>query len=609
MSNRLNFVKQLDSREVSTITNYTESKLVDEQPKHITLPLKLHQRATIHQCILRETHNAEIKNEGETFKCNIGILGDKVGTGKSLTVLGLISQKHIVQPNQYVHTHMDTDDRNSLYQYTNISTVKKNYATNCDVLIIPHNVLNQWKTYIDTQTTGLNIFYYNTRTKKEINLEKINGLDLIIVTSTHIQDFNKYLYGREIEFNRVFIDEVDSIKNVKRLPYGRFYWCITASFINLMYPNRSYVSSLKGCRGLVRSSGTLYNLFSYISKRNDGLYKKIWKYILLTNDDQVINNGIQLPSYRVKIHRCMTHILNDCLQDLLPSKIQEMIDADNIEGVVDTLNCTKVKVNGVIDLLTKPEQLKIDTLHKTLREVEFKEYADKDRKEARITQLNDEIKQIQAKIENIKTRLETNTICGICMSEPKGKSITPCCNQTFCISCINQWLHTTKICPFCRQTLISSDLIVPIEHTEKTKKREYPTKLDKTIDIVTNSKRKTLIFSMHDNTMNTLLNKFKEHNIRYGILKGTMATIRKTIRLFDKGIIKVLFMNAKYFGAGLNLQMATDVVLYHYMDKGLQEQCIGRAQRMGRTTSLRVWKLYNEQEIEKEQSVIDLTTN
>jgi SNF2 family DNA or RNA helicase len=55
-------------------------------------------------------------------------------------------------------------------------------------------------------------------------------------------------------------------------------------------------------------------------------------------------------------------------------------------------------------------------------------------------------------------------------------------------------------------------------------------------------------------------------------------------------------MNAKHYGSGLNLQMATDVIIYHEMQKELETQVIGRAQRLGRNEPLMVHYLLHENE-------------
>jgi hypothetical protein len=46
----------------------------------------------------------------------------------------------------------------------------------------------------------------------------------------------------------------------------------------------------------------------------------------------------------------------------------------------------------------------------------------------------------------------------------------------------------------------------------------------------------------------------------------------------------------------MNLQMATDVVLYHRFTKEMEEQVIYRAQRLGRTTPLNVYYLLHDNE-------------
>ena len=55
-------------------------------------------------------------------------------------------------------------------------------------------------------------------------------------------------------------------------------------------------------------------------------------------------------------------------------------------------------------------------------------------------------------------------------------------------------------------------------------------------------------------------------------------------------------LNAKYFGAGMNLQMTTDLVIFHRFNAEMEEQIIGRAQRNGRTSPLNVYYLLHENE-------------
>jgi SNF2 family DNA or RNA helicase len=55
-------------------------------------------------------------------------------------------------------------------------------------------------------------------------------------------------------------------------------------------------------------------------------------------------------------------------------------------------------------------------------------------------------------------------------------------------------------------------------------------------------------------------------------------------------------MNARHVGAGINLEAATHVVLYHRMNTELEKQVIGRAVRFERSAELRVVHLVHEAE-------------
>ncbi len=57
-------------------------------------------------------------------------------------------------------------------------------------------------------------------------------------------------------------------------------------------------------------------------------------------------------------------------------------------------------------------------------------------------------------------------------------------------------------------------------------------------------------------------------------------------------------LNAKFFGAGMNLQMTTDIIMYHRFTDEMEEQIVGRAQRLGRdiNSTLNVYYLVHDNE-------------
>jgi SNF2 family DNA or RNA helicase len=67
-----------------------------------------------------------------------------------------------------------------------------------------------------------------------------------------------------------------------------------------------------------------------------------------------------------------------------------------------------------------------------------------------------------------------------------------------------------------------------------------------------------------------------------------MAVREKIIQEFKHKNLNVLFLHSMESGAGLNLQEATDLILYHPMSEGMKTQIIGRAYRVGRTLPLNI---------------------
>jgi len=86
-------------------------------------------------------------------------------------------------------------------------------------------------------------------------------------------------------------------------------------------------------------------------------------------------------------------------------------------------------------------------------------------------------------------------------------------------------------------------------------------------------------------------------SVRSTTVNGSGPRVESILDRFRRGDIDVLMLNATHFGSGLNLQMATDVVLFHRMPEHVSQQIVGRAQRFGRDTHLNVWHLLHGNEI------------
>jgi len=108
---------------------------------------------------------------------------------------------------------------------------------------------------------------------------------------------------------------------------------------------------------------------------------------------------------------------------------------------------------------------------------------------------------------------------------------------------------------------------------------------------------KILMFSGYDATFTGLERALELESISYATLNGSQARIDKLLREFGTGKYGTLFLNARNMGAGLNIETATHVVLFHKMSAELEKQIVGRALRLGRTAPLEIIHLVHENEI------------
>ncbi len=77
----------------------------------------------------------------------------------------------------------------------------------------------------------------------------------------------------------------------------------------------------------------------------------------------------------------------------------------------------------------------------------------------------------------------------------------------------------------------------------------------------------------------------------YVEISGSKATRDAKLKRFKDGRVNIVFLNSRFNGAGINLEMATDIILYHEMPSSIEEQVIGRALRIGRKGDVTVHHL------------------
>lgn len=582
------------------------------QPDNILIPLMEHQLKLLYKCLTLENNEITVYQSNDNisyFTTKLGVICDSVGSGKSLVILSLLSNKL-----KNVNTHdiiVYTDDLINISTLNIINSNSKYIDTN--ILVIPHNIFLQWKGYITTQTS-ITCEYINTH--KSISNCKFDK-QLILVSATMYKKFSVHVNEQLYIVNRVIYDEADSIaltacNKIKSL----FYWFISSSINNLLYPTGIYANYNRvtgrydmAIYGIERT-GFIKNTFKSLYQSK---YSYIKKYLFLKNDDEFIKLSYNLPSINYILINCKNNNLLNVLNDIVSIDIQRMICAGDINEAIKNIDIEKTNNDNIIKIICNNLYDDINNKELELNFIKNKIYKNKELQIEHIKKIELKIKEIESKIFNIKERIKDNNIDPITLCEIEKPIIVKCCNNVFDFESIITYISNTvnTKCPICRAPITKQNIIIISEEEEEEEFKEDETKDEEEYVYKEHDKyenlnyilkqlpinSKIIIFSEYDGTYTNIINILNDNNINSTQLKGTATSITKIINNYNKSTNKtVLFLNAKYYGAGLNLEKTTHIISFHKMNIELENQIIGRAQRPGRLSQLNVYKLYYDNE-------------
>uniref|UniRef100_A0A6C0CC56 RING-type domain-containing protein n=1 Tax=viral metagenome TaxID=1070528 RepID=A0A6C0CC56_9ZZZZ len=580
--------------------------------------------------------NREICNSTYVLETNSAILADKVGSGKTYMIIGLmLAQK---KPQEHNKVLIGTN-------HFSVKLVSTGECNNINLIVVPHNLINQWDEfmgnsslkyiklnlisdfdvfcdddYVDRQfSTHGSYVRFNKVMRKNVPGGKIktqSGSKSAKVTATYVYrrhmlnkkkmdkllkntdtiilNLNRYNTFKKIfkyeKWSRVIIDEMDSIKiPVAFNESGNFNWFLTAT------PTTLFNISTRHC--VVKIFGN-----------NPGLLP----YFTVKNKNEYVDKSIVLPQPRLFMIESTTKKIVSVLKDLVPTDVLRLINAGNMNEALNKLNCNVDTEENIVDILTK--NIKTD-LHNLTKELEYVNSIQIPNKEARISKIESDIGRCKVKLESINEKVNSikDECCLICADTFKTPAILDCCKNVFCIGCLIAALRTSDDkCPYCRtvvkgnkgyhvigekKVIEKNDKVVPpakngFTNMEKQDILEIILKY-----IATNAKTpRILIFSDYHQTFDKIKKNIANAKLKYATISGVPAHITNVINNFNEGTINVLLLDSLHYGSGLNLQAADFVILFHRMRSEVETQVIGRAHRYGRTKPLSIIYLISDTE-------------
>lgn len=607
-----------------SVDELTEEDEKAQQPNDINIFLKPHQLTLLKRCIDMENNTIKLKSfksvqdnvhEDDEMTTRLGVIGDRVGSGKSYVILSLILSNDI--------SNCRAGQRDNIIKSYGMNNVifklvqtKKVIKTN--LLVIPHNLTNQWTTYISTFSSRIKYLIINKKTITDLLDNKINveEYDLIMVTSTYYNRFAAFFADKKVKFQRVFYDEVDnlSIPGCRQLD-SRFTWLVTASFGNVLYPrghstwDPNLHRNVWFATGII-NSGHIKNL---LLDMWHNVPRALTKLLVAKNDDKYVERSLVLPSIIKSLIKCKTPQSIRILNGIVDRNIIDALNADDVQSAISFISPTnKDTEENIVKMMISKYNTQISNLNLKLDYVNNMIHENESEKQQEIAKINTKIEELQNKIQMIKNRINENDTCCICFDDVKNKTIANCCQNSFCFRCIHIWIAKKPMCPFCKAVMTSQSLfIVDDKSTDSSMQIPEEDPIDenqindnfdkyKNISILLKNRQqgsKFLIFSNYDSSFHSIYPILNELGIQYEHLKGNGNVIKCMIERYKTGNVDVLLVNSRHYGSGLNLENTSDIIMFHKFDSEVEKQVIGRAHRMGRSSPLNVWYFLYENEM------------
>jgi SNF2 family DNA or RNA helicase len=647
------FFEALYSQELTSASQRAET------PSWIKPRLLPHQQAALAAALNLERAKHEGMDVGNiagdsiggTLFSSHGILADPVGSGKSLTALALMkSPPPSHEYTEYVTRSSGMPDGRDVGLLRKRNQLTTSYGmqlrpVRAALLLIPHALMGQWEQYITRDSTLKARFIKRKQdAADETFLQSIETYDVVVISATMWPVFRLHQPVTSMLWSRVFIDEADSIalSNTNDEIHGLFYWFISASWMNLVFAGGAYfnleityrpptetppevirrVQQLQGGSNILCIPGCRHmNIVRRMCGIGSGGFISINSAgsqsarLIVHSNSEFLASSFSRPVVNHTQIVCETPANIFVLDSFISPDMMERLHAGDIQGALESVGMHTSSESDVIAAVTASLEKELENARRTYEYKKSMDYSSETIKQKAIETCEQKIAALESRIAAIKERIKSSAeqTCPICYCNvTSAPAVTPCCHQLFCFPCLCESLKRVAACPMCRARIADLKEIKVVGDASETGEggAEKPKKKHKKaafLDFVkANPKAKILMFSGYDGTFSGLDTLLKHESIPFALLSGSQARITKLLNEFEAGKYTVLFLNARNMGAGLNIDCASHVVLFHRMSPELESQIVGRALRLGRSIPLDVIHLLHDNELSRPQNILTL---
>lgn len=587
------------------------------QPQRVNTTLKPHQLCALQKASMMETRG-EIHynvlnpsmyirdsyarrrimfNNHFSITTNIGVLGDMVGYGKTLTALSIIAATPASKLRRVQH------DVFSFYHhgYTNFMVTRRHESISpadmfigTTLIVVPRGpVYVQWENSI-RQQTQLNVLCIDSLHTIRKHLPGVGTsfsdikafferYDAVLIKATTLKVLMDYYdmpyHQHPIQaWDRIMIDEAHDIINSIPVFSFHFLWLISGTYQSLLgrvYGSRAHMT---------------YAVREILDEERMNL-------VLVKGEHSFVQQSFDIPAAVEHYYLCEIPRALSAIHPFLHPSIQQKIHANDIEGAIRELGGKHETEQDIVQLVTRELEREFNNKQREVAYTESLEIPD-EIKLPRLQTLRQELQRCQEKMDNLKQRLTCldQKTCPICYDTFNNPIMLPC-THVFCGGCLLKWMQNGNACPECRTVIAAKKLTAIVKTKSDTASvgalpvPQVLSKEDTLFKLLEERPNgRFLVFSQSDFTFTRIITRLVNMGVSHAEIKGSTSTMMRILEQFRHGNIKVILLNTYHAGSGIDMSCATDVVIYHSM--GLDKmQAVGRAQRVGRTTPLHIHNL------------------
>ena len=348
--------------------------------------------------------------------------------------------------------------------------------------------------------------------------------------------------------------------------------------------------------------------------------------VVIRGTDNFVRASFELPRMREFTYVCKMSMVVAALHTFLSANVQERLNVNDIAGAVREMGGKAETEEELVRMVTAGMDRDINNKK---REIEYVGRLDMDAvaQQLSLARLEGDLRRLEEKRASLAERVSAleNKQCAVCMDN-YDEPVMLACTHVFCGQCVVDWMRARARtvagvapgCPTCRETINMNKMVAVVNEENRPVVNEVVPepvevglgtnegdaalqgKWKKEEVLVRLLKRKPqgkwLIFTHVDNGFGTLRAALDGAGVSYAELKGNTCVMAHTLERFKRGELSALMLHSRYAGSGIDISFATDIVLFSSMG-AIRTQCIGRAQRVGRTQPLTVHNLMYPNEV------------